>query len=271
VAADAAGAEAVYRLVGDHAEPTSAAAGPWDADHQHGAAPAALVAWAAERLETDRPMRVARLTLDLVRPVPVAPLEIRTEIVRQGRKIQTAAIRLLSDGVEVVRATVLKVRVGAPAPRGADLAPELELTPPERATALRGPSRTPRAFLDGISIRIASGDPASSGPAAIWFRADRPLIEGEQTTPLMRAALTADFSNGASAPVDPREWTFINADLTLSVTRAPVGDWILLDAETWLGRDGVALASVRLADTTGYFGRAAQSLLIEPLRHRTDS
>jgi Thioesterase-like superfamily len=176
---------------------------------------------------------------------------------------------LLADGVEVVRATVLKVRVGAPAPRGVD-APELELPLPARATALRGPSRTPSAFLDGISMRVASGDPTSPGPAAIWFRADRPLIEGEQTSPLMRAALTADFANGAAAAVDPREWTFINADLTLSVTRAPVGDWILLDAETWLGRDGVALASARLADTTGYFGRAAQSLLIEPRQHRKD-
>jgi hypothetical protein len=86
VAADAAGAPAVYRLVGGRAEPTPAAAGPWDAQHQHGAAPAALVAWAADRLETDRPMRVARLTLDLVRPVPIAPLEIRTEIVRQSAR-----------------------------------------------------------------------------------------------------------------------------------------------------------------------------------------
>jgi hypothetical protein len=40
-------------------------------------------------------------------------------------------------------------------------------------------------------------------------------------------------------------------------------DWILLDAETWAGRDSIGLAAARLADRDGYFGRAVQSVLFE--------
>jgi len=55
----------------------------------------------------------------------------------------------------------------------------------------------------------------------------------------------------------------INADLTVNFTRQPVGEWILLDAESWIGPDGAGLATARLADSVGYFGRAIQSLVIE--------
>jgi len=37
----------------------------------------------------------------------------------------------------------------------------------------------------------------------------------------------------------------------------------LVDAESSIGPDGAGLATARLADTNGYFGRAVQSLVIE--------
>jgi hypothetical protein len=97
--------------------------------------------------------------------------------------------------------------------------------------------------------------------AAVWYRADRPIVEGAPISPLMRAAIAADFCNGTSSVLDFREWTFINGDLTLSLAREPAGDRILLDAETWAGPDSIGIAAARLADRDGYFGRAVQSLL----------
>jgi hypothetical protein len=67
----------------------------------------------------------------------------------------------------------------------------------------------------------------------------------------MRAVVAADFCNGTSAVLDFRKWRFINADLTVSF------------AESWVGPDGAGLATARLADISGYFGRAIQSLVIE--------
>ena len=55
------------------------------------------------------PMRIARLTVDLMRPVPVAPLDVETTIVREGRKIQLIQVSLKAAGQEVARASVLNL------------------------------------------------------------------------------------------------------------------------------------------------------------------
>jgi hypothetical protein len=102
--------DAIYRVDGHRVVTSPDAAGPWDAGMQHGSAPAALVVWAAEAIPTPEPMQIARVTIDLMRPVPVAPLTIEREILREGRKIQLCAIKLLADGVVVVGATVLKIK-----------------------------------------------------------------------------------------------------------------------------------------------------------------
>jgi hypothetical protein len=255
--------DSIYRVEGDVAFSSTLAGGPWDARFQHGAAPAALVAWAVEQVPAPLPMRVARLTLDLMRPVPVAPLAIETEVLREGRKIQLVAARLLAEGKEVVRASALRVRRCKQSLPDAACCPPVDLPGPEAShhPDVVGLRDTP--FLSGITMRIARGSLRQTGPAAVWYRADRTVVDGTALSPLMRAAITADFCNGTSAVLDFSEWTFINADLTLSLAREPVGEWVLLDAETWAGPDSIGLASARLADREGYFGRAVQSLLFE--------
>ncbi|WP_245863843.1 thioesterase family protein [Caulobacter mirabilis] len=253
----------VFEVDGARIRATPFAAGPWDPSMQHGGAPSALVARAAETFPSERPMRVARMTIDLLRPVPVGELDIETEVVREGRKIQLLQVRLVSGGKECMRATVLKLRdetLELPAHEGFR---PLELTPPsedEPSSAGFGPSH---GFGSGMSAKIARGEWGKPGPAAVWFRAERPIVRGEATTPLMSAALTADFCNGVSSVLDFQKFTYINGDLTVSFARRPVGRWILLDAETWVGDSGGALAFARLADRNGYFGRAVQSVLVE--------
>src|SRR6187431_3191608 len=102
--------DAIFRVDGNRVLTSPDAAGPWDPRMQHGSAPSALVVWAAEAIPTPVPMHITRVTIDLMRPVPVAPLSIETEILREGRKIQLCAIRLLADGVVVVAASVLKIK-----------------------------------------------------------------------------------------------------------------------------------------------------------------
>jgi hypothetical protein len=255
--------EAIYRVDGADVETSAFAGGPWDPKLQHGAAPSSLICWAVERLPAPVPMRVARLTVDLMRPVPVAPLTLDVEVLREGKKIQLVAVGLLANGTEVVRATALRIRREPQALPSDAFCPAHEMRQPEtlRDPMTRGMARTP--FLSGISMRIARGSFKLPGPAAVWYRAERPVVSGAALSPLMRAAIAADFCNGTSSVLDFRNWTFINGDLTLSLAREPVGEWILLDAETWAGPDSIGLASARLADRDGYFGRAVQSLLFE--------
>jgi acyl-Coa thioesterase superfamily protein/acyl-CoA thioesterase superfamily protein len=254
--------EAVFRVDGDRVIVSPLAAGPWDPGMQHGSAPASLVVWAVEAIPTPVPMRIARVTIDLMRPVPLKPLMLETEILREGRKIQLCAVRLRADGVLVVAATVLRVRLQAQ-PLPGDIAslpvelPSPEASPEDPAQFSNSP------FVTGMQLRAARGKFGVPGPGAIWYRVVRPLIEGAAVSQAVRAVVAADFCNGTSAALDFRQWSFLNADLTVSLAREPVGEWILLDAESWIGPDGAGLAMARLADVHGYFGRAAQSLVIE--------
>jgi hypothetical protein len=255
--------DTVYRLEGSRAVTGPMAGGPWDPKMQHGSVPSALITAVAEAVPTASPMRVARLTVDLMRPTPVAPLEIKTDILREGRKIQLCSIDLFADGKLCVRGTVLRIRRESLALPDTVTSEQVALPPPEAGRIAEG-KMIDNPFMACLKMSVVKGGFNKPGPAAVWFRIERPIIEGQANSPAMRAIIAADFCNGVSSVLDFRAWTFINGDLSVSLARDPVGDWVLLDAETWLGPDGSGIACAKLGDSQGYFGRAAQSILVEP-------
>lgn len=254
----------VYRVEDSIAHAQPIAAGPWDPSMQHGGAPASLIAWAIERMPAREPMQVVRMTFDLLRPIPVAPLEIKIDMQREGRKIQVFNVTLSHQGVACVRASVLRVRQAEWELPEHVVDEQVTLPGPDQGRDIEPLFNATDSFASGITLRSVRGTFGEVGPGALWFRAHRPIVAGEPITPLMRAAMTGDFCNGVSSVLDFHEWTFINADLTISLARMPVGEWILLDAQTWLGDHGAGIAFAKLGDERGYFGRAIQSLVIEP-------
>src|SRR4051794_5645932 len=134
--------------------------GPWDPNAQYGGTPAALLTWAVERVPTLVPMRIARFTIDMHRPVPLGRLNVETEVVREGKRLQVV-VGVIRDpgGVEVARATALRLRLG-PGPEDASNDPRL--APIE--TPSFGPVRAPQAhrsglngFTDALETRDAEG------------------------------------------------------------------------------------------------------------------
>src|SRR5215468_9408355 len=161
--------DAIFRVDGDRVAVSPNAAGPWDASMQHGSAPASLVVWAAERIATSVPMRIARVSIDLMRPVPLKPLTLETEVLREGRKIQLCAVRLRADGVLAVAATVLKMKLqkqGVPLDVGG---PKVTLPGPDSAP--EDPAQFSNSpFVTGMQLRAARGTFGVRGPGAIWYR-----------------------------------------------------------------------------------------------------
>jgi hypothetical protein len=254
--------EAIFRVDGGSIEVGPNAAGPWDPRMQHGSAPAGLAVWAAEAIPTAVPMRVSRVTVDLMRPVPLKPLTLETEVLREGRKIQLCAVRIRADGVLTVSATVLRMKLTAESLPTDVGGPKVMLPGPDDSP--EDPAQFSNSpFVMGLQLRAARGTFGVRGPGAIWYRVQRPFVEGAAISQAMRAVIAADFCNGTAAALDFRDWRFLNADLTVSMTREPVGEWILLDAESWIGSEGAGLAMAQLADLNGYFGRCVQSLVIE--------
>jgi len=246
--------------------PAEATRGPWSAEHQHGGAPAALLGGLIERTEPGSQLRVARVTIELVRPVPLAPLRTEVEIVRPGRRVQLVEARLFAGDDLVVRALALRLRRDdasrAPASTGGDAAPG----GPDDGRELRLEFVHPGEAMfghDGVDLRYVRGD-WGTGPAFVWIALRMPVIAGEEPSAVQRALAAADFGNGVSAVLDWSEWAFINPDLTVYLERDPLGSWVGLDAQTRVGPDGTALAESVLHDERGRFGRAVQALLVEP-------
>jgi acyl-coenzyme A thioesterase PaaI-like protein len=95
---------------GERFVPTLLARGPWSASALHGGPPAALLARAIERFEGGETMLVTRITLELLRPIPLEPLAVHVKMTRPGRKVQLVEASLHTEAHEVARATGLRIR-----------------------------------------------------------------------------------------------------------------------------------------------------------------
>ena len=253
---------AFYVPTGDgRFESTAATAGPWSADAQHGGPPSALLARAFERLEPDSGQRLARLTVEILRPVPVRPVTVTARVVRPGRRVALLEGSLRIDGEDYLLARAWRIaRPATPTPAGGARAG----SPPLPASA--PPAAWDGAFTDGylraVEVRQTSGVFAGAGRGGAWFRARIPLVEGEEPSAFQRAALVADSGSGVSQGVDHHRWLAINVELTLSLHRDPRGEWIHLDASTAVGAEGTGRTDTVLGDPEGEFGRALQTLLV---------
>ena len=258
--------DAIFELDGDRAIPHPIARGPWSDDAQHGGPPAALLARALERADPGPAHFVARLTVELLRPVPIRPLTVETRTLRPGRKVQWLEATLRADDTVVARATALRLRVDSglalpvPDPGPLAIAPPAEGSP----YAIEFPTASV-GFWQAVELRVAAGSFADVGAATIWFRLAVPVVLGEEPTPLQRVAVAADFGNGVSNALERGRYLFINPDLTIYLHRLPVGEWVALEARTHAEAGGVGLAESALHDERGRIGRSLQSLLVDRL------
>ena len=245
---------------------TPATAGPWSADAQHGGPPSALAARALERHEPDDGQRLGRVTVDILRPVPVTKLTVRTRTVRPGRRVSLLEAVVEAGGQEVLHARGWRIA----RPDGAVPVTPADNVPPPVPDAA-GPQLSPRlpnaytaGYLAAIEWRFLDGSFDEFAPGRAWTRPRIPLVAGEDAAPMCRALLVADSGSGVSAVLDPARFLFINVDLTVVLPRDPVGEWLLLEATTTTNTQGTGLAETALSDTSGLCGTAIQTLLIAP-------
>ncbi len=266
--------------------PTEHARGPWDPGALHGGATAALIASAFERMQPATELPFARLNFSFLRPIPMAPLELSTRVVRPGRRVLELEADVHAGGELVCRAGALRI---LPAPEELpDLARALTEDRADPALPVPREGHQVRFALDDVDrrsfaatameMRFLQGRPlkgglpevgvssahAPTGAAKVWMRLIRPLLPGEAASPLAQVMAAADFGNGVSAVLPFDEYVFINADLAIALNRRPEGEWIALDSRTLLHPGGIAWAESVLHDARGPLGLATQALVVQP-------
>jgi len=248
--------DAFYILDDDRYLSTVLTRGPWDQRFQHGGPPAALLASALQ--SGAQPMVLARITIEFLRPVPIAPLRVEVEDVSLGRLVRRRRARLIADR-PVLEAAAIFVRqqpaegevFGEPWPA------------PERLEPFVFPFFPwDEGYQQAVDVRLLD-PPWGHTPVRCWARARVPLVAGQQTSAEAHTLILADAESGMGPPVDPAQWTYLNPDLTVYFARPPAVGWLGLDIRSFAGGVGGGLSEAQLRDARGVFGRSAQSLVIE--------
>ncbi len=239
---------------------TEATRGPWDDAHQHAGPPSGLLGRALERFQPRDDARIVRVTIEILRPVPIAELEVDVTVARPGKRVELLEAVMTSGGDKVLKARAWRMRMAS-----------LVFDEPPREM-LPGPeSGRWEPFFPGVAEagyhthmdwRFLRGSFREAGPATAWLTMKVPLLPGEGPSPLVRVLVAADSANGVSCALDPRDYVFVNTDLNVFLHRVPEGEWVGMDSRTLLEPSGVGLTETVLHDRSGPVGRALQTLYV---------
>lgn len=242
--------------------------GPWDPGLLHGGAVGALLAEIGQEA-LDPVFQPVRLTIDLMKPVPLQPMSIAAQVLRTGRRLQLIEVGLRFGDALVAQATLLALR-----PVDFD------------ATGLNPPLAPPPDGPDGVAPAWAFDADAESfvgggqefrflpqttlGAGVAWFRLRRPVLDHDRpASPLARAAAASDVGGAVSArrgeggPPASLGMSFVNADISVHLARPPEGEWIRLASTSRWEASGIGFVDSDLADAAGTFGSANQALVLE--------
>lgn len=234
--------------------PTRRARGGWGPSVS-GHVVGGLLGWALERTVDDPQLKPARLTVDLPRPTALEPVEVRTTVLNESRRLRLVEAVLVQDGKPVARGSALFLRRGEQ-PDGQVWSEPVEMPPLPVEHDGANPSLFIRTYGWGAGVQNPDPEWAdTSGRKYTWLHESYPLIEGEPFTAFTRAAMAADVT-AAIANWGTRALQFINVDYTLTLSRLPEGPHIGLAALTHYSDDGVATGSAVLVDQRGPVGSA---------------
>ncbi|OAI42896.1 hypothetical protein AYO38_11135 [bacterium SCGC AG-212-C10] len=259
--------DSIFVRDGDRYVPTALAGSPWTSEAIHGGPAAGLLARAVEQATPAADLMVARLTMDLFRQVPSAPLTVTTKMIREGRRIASCEASLWAGDVEVSRASGLYLQ-------------QVEIDVPDDMLPRKMPAKTPDQLptrnLHGEGPRFpgpegfhtyiqakhpGEGSPFMAGGGMIWLNFPCQFIAGEETSPLVRVAAISDFANPLTMVRLDSGVGFINTDITIYLHRQAESEWIGIEAHGAVQRNGIGVANGTLFDERGPIGIVAQAKL----------
>jgi hypothetical protein len=258
-------ASGFFRVDGDTLVPAAFATSPWG-QVLHGRLIGGLTARAAEQARAETPeLACARLTIDMFRSVPLAPLTVTTRPVRAGRRIAVLDVTIEQGGVPVGQGRAVLLRRseqpgGTFRPAPAWDAPKPPMLGPPRS------SSSDRWTAPWESWPVGDADGAVRG--GLWIRDVHPLVTGERLTPLVRVAMAADLASPVSN-FSTHGLSFINADYTVYLGREPRGEHVGIQPSAHISEAGVAAGQCVVHDLSGPVGFVATAAVANPTMGRS--
>lgn len=258
--------EFLFSRDGDYFIPSDAAGSPWHPAHLHGGAATGLMGHAIEALRPDG-FFVTRITMDLMRPVPKAPLAVRSQVARDGSRLKIIEVEVTHNGKAVCRASASLTKtqnISLP-----DYAPRPQPAPP-------GPGGLPQFsiqdMLDAKGLAIPKGLHTrvevrsqklweEQGRNTSWLRLPVSVLQGEGITPFTRICTVCDLGNGVAQLNLGNASGMINSDVTLALFRLPEGEWLCFDSQTQAQTTGLGIVHTALYDVNGALGYVVQSVM----------
>lgn len=235
----------------------------WDPEIQHGSPPLALMTKLIEELAGESPLRIGRVSMDILGAIPVAPVRVRAWVERPGSRISLLAAEMVAarpGGPDraVARASAWLLASSDTADVATDRYPPLvegESDPvPHSCKGATG-------YLEVISWRRQLE--LDNGSPVVWMSPLANLVDAEAMTQTQRLALVVDCANGAGAAIDPAAFVFMNTDTGMHLHRVPIGDDFALRARGSVGPDGIGVTTADIFDRQGFIGTCAQTLLVQ--------
>jgi acyl-CoA thioesterase len=246
--------------------PTPLARGPWGPSLS-GNYIGGLLGRAVEREVDDADLHPTRLTVDLLRPVALRPLQVHTSVLRDGRRLRLVDAVMTQNEAMVARASALFLRRSEHAPDTVwttpvampDIPAEPDVLPDDLPMFLQSYGRDPVGGSRGVGVTEWRHD----GQKFAWMRETKLLVDDEPLSPFTRAVMAGDVTSSLT------HWgtaglSFINADYTLTLSRLPEGIYIGLAAMTHYGHAGIATGVATLFDESGPIGSGMATALSNP-------
>lgn len=244
---------------GDAFVPTPSAVGPWGPTTVSGLVVAGLVGYGAERACGDDDFVGTRLTVDMVRMALMGELSVDATVLREGRRLRMVDVTVSQEGRNVAHGRAVFTR-RSDAPSGKVWSPGLLMPPPPAPEET--PEFGPRPYVGPDAEPARTFDPwrDPTQEKYVWYDCDARLVEGEATSPFVRAAAVADVANPLT------NWgsdglQFVNSDVTLLLSRLPQGTMLGMAARDRQEADGVSVGSAVMFDTAGPIGLATVTAL----------
>lgn len=245
-------------------EPTEHVGGGWNAAEQHIAPPMGLL---CHLIEVDHAARggsliLTRISFDILGVLPIEPVEVALKVLRPGRTIELVEASLSHNGRPALIARAWLLGEGETASIAGTHA---EAFPSREGMPRWSPQDDwPGGFIASID---AFRTEIAPGRAKTWARTTQNLLESEEVSLTAKALGTVDLANGTAPREDPSEVLFPNLDLTVTLLRSPVSEWLGFDTSVTFGDNGVGLTHTFLHDESGFLGVVTQSLTVRPMHH----